>query len=64
MTNRYGAHISVAGGTLVLTLTCVAIYLAIGILDALMLLREVARCLFMIIHDPVLNLMSRIAHPS
>ncbi|CAE7357472.1 NFD4 [Symbiodinium natans] len=30
VTNRYGAHISVAGGTLVLTLTCVAIYLAIG----------------------------------
>ncbi|CAE7520101.1 NFD4 [Symbiodinium sp. CCMP2456] len=30
VTNRYGAHVSVAGGSLVLTLSCIAIYLAIG----------------------------------
>ena len=35
MTNRYGAHVSVAGGSLVLTLSCIAIYLAIGSLVAL-----------------------------
>jgi len=30
VTNRYGPHVSVAAGSLVLTLSCIAIYLAIG----------------------------------
>ena len=35
MTNRYGPHVSVAAGSLVLTLSCIAIYLAIGSLVVL-----------------------------
>ena len=34
VTNRYGAHMSVAGGTIALFATCIAIYLSIGVADA------------------------------